>query len=166
MTLRWRLSFAFLLVVAVPLTVAAIVVGRGVPQALDSAARNRLAASRAGAVSLVEQTCTTARLGAEVLAREAAAGAGTAAAQATAGQAATADVVGRHLAAYAVVTDTSGTVIGRSGTLTGGAEPAPLDLGSCSRGIPARSGLSAIADSVDVSSTSGRAPSISSIMRF
>ena len=158
MTLRWRLSFAFLLGVAVPLTVAAIVVGRGVPQALDSAARNRLAASRAGAVSLVEQTCTTARLAAEVLAREAAASASASASgQAAAAQAATDDVVARHLAAYAVVTDTSGVVIGHSGTLTGGAEPAPIDLGSCSRGIPARSGLSAIADSVGARSTSGRA---------
>jgi diguanylate cyclase (GGDEF)-like protein len=146
-TLRWRLSFAFLLVVAVPLTVAAIVVGRGVPQALDSAARNRLAASRAGAVALVEQTCTTARLAAEVLAREATSGSP---------QAATDDVVGRRLAAYAVVTDTSNAVIGHSGTLTGGAEPAPVDLGSCSRGVAARAGLSAIADSVDVKSASGR----------
>jgi hypothetical protein len=143
-TLRWRLSLAFLLVVAVPLAVAAIVVGQGVPHALDSAAKNRLAASRAGAVALVEQTCATARLAAEVLAREAAAGPGQTA------QAATDDVVGRKLAAYAVVTDTTGVVVGRAGTLTGGAEPAPSDLGSCSREIPARSGLSAIADSVDV----------------
>jgi diguanylate cyclase (GGDEF)-like protein len=151
-TLRWRLSFAFLLVVAVPLAVAAIVVGQGVPTALDTAARNRLAASRAGAVALVEQTCTTARLAAEVLAREAAASTtpGTA-------QAATDDIVGRNLAAYAVVVDTNGTVIGHSGTITGGAEPAPQDLGSCSRDIAARAGLSAIADSVDVKSTSGRA---------
>ena len=148
MTLRWRLSLAFLLVVAVPLAVAAIVVGRGVPQALDSAARNRLAASRAGAVALVEQTCTTARLAAEVLAREAASGTP---------QAATDDVVGRNLAAYAVVTDTSNAVLGQSGRLTGGAEPAPLDLGSCSRGVPARAGLSAVADSVDVKSASGKA---------
>jgi two-component system, cell cycle response regulator len=147
-TLRWRLSFAFLLVVAVPLAVAAIVVGRGVPQALDSAARNRLAASRAGAVSLVEQTCTTARLAAEVLAREAAAGAP---------QASTDDVVARHLAAYAVVTNTANAVVGHAGALSGGAQPPPADLGSCSRGIAARPGLSAIADSVDVSSTSGRA---------
>ena len=147
MTLRWRLSFAFLLVVAVPLTVAAIVVGRGVPQALDSAARNRLAASRAGAIALVEQTCTTARLAAEVLAREAAS---------VKPQVATDDVVGRGLAAYAVVTDTSSAVVGHSGTLTGGAEPAPVDLGSCSRDVAARAGLSAIADSVDVKSVSGR----------
>jgi diguanylate cyclase (GGDEF)-like protein len=147
-TLRWRLSFAFLLVVAVPLAVAAIVVGRGVPQALDTAARNRLAASRAGAVALVEQTCTTARLAAEVLAREASSGTP---------QAATEDIVGRQLAAYAVVVDTTNTVVGRSGTLTGGAEPAPQDLGSCSRRVAARAGLSAIADSVDVRSTSGRA---------
>jgi diguanylate cyclase (GGDEF)-like protein len=146
-TLRWRLSFAFLLVVAVPLTVAAIVVGRGVPQALDSAARNRLAASRAGAVALVGQTCTTARLAAEVLAREAAS---------MSPQAATDDVVGRGLAAYAVITDTNNAVIGHTGTLTGGAEPAPVDLGSCSRGVAARAGLSAIADSVDVKSASGR----------
>ena len=139
---------AFLLVVAVPLTVAAIVVGRGVPQALDSAARNRLAASEAGAVALVDQTCTTARLAAEVLGRDAAS---------STPQEAADHIVGRKLAAYAVMTDTNGFVVAHAGTLTGGAEPAPVDLGSCSRHVPARSGLTAIADSVDVTSTSGRA---------
>ena len=71
MTLRLRLSLAFLLVVIVPLVVAAIVVGRGVPHALDTAAENRLAASRAGAVALVQEVCTEARMTAEVLGREA-----------------------------------------------------------------------------------------------
>ena len=147
MTLRWRLSFAFLLLVAVPLAVAAIVVGQGVPQALDSAARNRLAASLNGASALLSQTCTSARLAAEVVARQAAVGTPAAATQ---------DVVQLHFATYAVVTDTQGVVVARAGTLTGGAEPAPVDLGSCTRGIPARSGLSAIADSVDVTSPTGR----------
>ena len=147
MTLRVRLSLAFLLVVAVPLAVAVFVVGRGVPEALDSAARNRLNSSRAGALALVEQTCTTARLAAEVLAREAAS---------TTPQRAAADVVGRQLATYAVVVDNNGTVTGQAGALTGGAEPGPVDLGSCSRRTPARSGLAAIADSVDVRATSGR----------
>jgi diguanylate cyclase (GGDEF)-like protein len=107
-----------------------------------------LAASRAGAVALVEQTCDTARLAAEVLAREAASSSAATAA---------ADVVGRNLAAYAVIVDTRGAVVARSGSLTGGAEPAPVDLGSCSRGTPGRPGLSAVADSVDVRSTSGKA---------
>ncbi|HET6910479.1 MAG TPA: diguanylate cyclase [Mycobacteriales bacterium] len=147
MTLRVRLSLAFLLVVALPLVVAVIVVGRGVPQALDSAARNRLSSSRAGAVALVEQTCTTARLAAEVLAREAVTSPGRAAT----------DVVGRGLAAYAVVVDTNGRITGQAGHLTGGAEPSPIDLGSCSRQVPPRSGLAAIADSVEVHSDNGRA---------
>jgi diguanylate cyclase (GGDEF)-like protein len=146
-TLRWRLSFAFLLVVAVPLAVAAIVVGQGVPQALDSAARNRLAASLNGASSLLAQTCTSARLAAEVVARQAAAGTPAAATQ---------DVVQLHFATYAVVTDTTGAVVARAGTLAGGAQPAPADLGSCSRGLAAQPGLSAIADSVDVTSAAGR----------
>lgn len=147
MTLRVRLSLAFLLVVAVPLVVAVAIVGRGVPQALDSAARNRLSSSRAGAVALVEQTCTTARLAAEVLAREAA----------TSPPQAAADVVARGLAAYAVVVGTDGRVTGQAGHFTGGAEPGPSDLGSCSRHVAPRAGLAAIADSVDVRAANGRA---------
>jgi hypothetical protein len=72
-TLRLRLSLAFLLVVIVPLLVAAIVVGRGLPRALDDSADNRIAAARAGAVSFLRQECDAVRLSAEVLAREAAA---------------------------------------------------------------------------------------------
>ena len=147
-TLRVRLSLAFLLVVAVPLAVAVIVVGRGVPQALDSAARNRLNASRAGALALVEQTCTSARLAAEVLAREAAATTPAQAAQ---------DVVSRRLASYAVVVDTAGRVTGQAGSLPAVGQPLPSDLGSCSRGLRGARGLAVIADSVDVRATGGRA---------
>ena len=106
MTLRLRLSLAFLLVVIVPLLVAAIVVGRGVPHALDNAAENRLAASRAGALALVQEVCTEARMTAEVLGREAVS---------TTAEKAASDVVGRKLAAYAVVTSKTGAITGRAG---------------------------------------------------
>ncbi|HET7529775.1 MAG TPA: diguanylate cyclase [Mycobacteriales bacterium] len=146
MTLRLRLSLAFLLVVIVPLVVAAIVVGRGVPHALDTAAQNRLAASRAGAVALVQEVCNEARLTAEVLGREAV---GTSAGHATA------DVVKRGLAAYAVVTSKSGAVTGRAGSLPVGGPLRPQDLGSCSRGERPATSVAAIADSVDIRSTTG-----------
>ncbi|MDQ1699302.1 MAG: two-component system, cell cycle response regulator [Frankiaceae bacterium] len=149
MTLRLRLSLAFLLVVIVPLTVAAVVVGRGVPQALDSAARNRVLASRAGAGALVQSTCRTVRLAAEVLGREAAVGAKQAAAQ---------DIVDRGTVGYAVVTSAAGKVLGVAGGVTrasGSAPVPPAALGSCSRGTPAAAGIRAIADSVDLRSTRG-----------
>ncbi|MDQ1695961.1 MAG: two-component system, cell cycle response regulator [Frankiaceae bacterium] len=145
MTLRLRLSLAFLLVVIVPLLVAAIVVGRGVPHALNTAADNRLAASRAGAAALVQQTCTMARLAAEVLAREAAGGA-SAAAQ---------DVVTRELAGYAVVSDRHNRVIASAGQLPTGERPTPDELGSCSRSQPPATLLAAIADSVKVVGSGG-----------
>ncbi len=153
MTLRLRLSLAFLLVVIVPLTVAAVVVGRGVPNALDSAARNRVLASRAGAGALVQATCQRVRLAAEVLGREAAVGDKLKAAQ---------DIVGRGAVQYAVVTSASGKVLAVAGGVargeSGGSLPNPIPpgaLGSCSRGIPASLGIRAIADSVDLRSTGG-----------
>ena len=148
MTLRLRLSLAFLLVVIVPLTVAAVVVGRGVPNALDSAARNRVLASRAGAGALLIARCQAARLAAEVLGREAAVGDKHAAA---------ADIVGRGIVGYAVVTNAAGKVLASAGSVRGGsASPVtPAALGSCSRGSPARAGIEAIADSVDLRSTRG-----------
>jgi diguanylate cyclase (GGDEF)-like protein len=149
-TLRLRLSLAFLLVVIVPLTVAAVVVGRGVPHALDSAARNRVLASRAGAGALVQSTCRTVRLAAEVLGREAAVGSKDKAAR---------DLVGRGVVGYAVVTGASGKVLASAGSLGGvggvGAPVTPGALGSCSRGLPAAAGIRAIADSVDLRSAAG-----------
>ena len=150
MTLRLRLSLAFLLVVIVPLTVAAVVVGRGVPHALDSAARNRVLASRAGAGALVQSTCRTVRLAAEVLGREAAVGDK---------QKAVRDLVGRGVVGYAVVTGASGRVLATAGSLGsvggGGGPVGPGALGSCSRGLPTAAGIRAIADSVDVRSAGG-----------
>jgi len=145
-TLRLRLSLAFLLVVIVPLLVAAIVVGRGVPHALDNAAQNRLAASRAGALALVQEVCTEVRMTAEVLGREAVA---------TTASKATGDIVGRHLAAYAVVTSQNGGITGRSGSLPVGGQLRPQDLGSCSRSERPVTSVAAIADSVDIRSTAG-----------
>jgi diguanylate cyclase (GGDEF)-like protein len=137
-------------VVIVPLTVAAIVVGRGVPHALDDAARDRVLASRAGAASLVDASCRSVRLAAEVLGRSAA----------TADKAgAVSDVLGRQIAAeqvigYAVVSGPSGQVLARAGHLDGTAElPAASDLGSCSRGVASR--FRVIADSVQVRSSRG-----------
>ncbi|MBV9369451.1 MAG: diguanylate cyclase [Frankiales bacterium] len=146
MTLRLRLSLAFLLVVIVPLTVAAVVVGRGVPHALDSAARNRVLASRAGAGALVQSTCRTVRLAAEVLGREAAV---------ADKQKAVRDLVSRGVVGYAVVTGASGKVLASAGALGGRGPVPPGALGSCSRGLPTADGLRAIADSVDLRSAGG-----------
>jgi two-component system cell cycle response regulator len=151
LTLRLRLSLAFLLVVIVPLTVAAVVVGRGVPHALDSAARNRALASRAGAGALVQSSCRTARLAAEVLGREAVV---------TSKQRAVDDIVRRGFVGYAVVTDKAGRIIASAGLAPvagSSAKPTPAQLGSCSRAIPSPAGVRAIADSVDLQSTAGAA---------
>src|SRR3954454_7790554 len=144
-----RLSLAFLFIVIVPLLVAAVVVGRGVPHALDTSAGNRLAASRASVVSFLQQTCVQARLAAEVLARAAAAanpGDRPAVAQ---------DIVHRGLADYAVVDDANGSVVSRAGGIPGGASPGPVDLGSCSRKASPAGGLSVIGEYVDVRAASG-----------
>jgi two-component system cell cycle response regulator len=149
-TLRLRLSLAFLLVVIVPLLVAAIVVGRGLPRALDDSADNRVAAARAGAVAFLRQQCDAARLAAEVLAREAVSGG----APAPAANGAARDVVSRGLADYAVVTDRSGATLGTAGSLPSGT-PGPADLGSCSRGEAPTIRLAAIADTVTIRFGSG-----------
>jgi two-component system, cell cycle response regulator len=160
LTLRLRLALAFLLVLVVPLSVAAVVVGRGVPHALDTSARNRVLASRAGAAALVQATCSTARLAAEILGREAAVDRSK--------QAAVDDVRKRTGVDYAVVTDTRGRVLAVSGAAASGpfdastaagpvaSPPAtPDQLGSCSRGAPAGAGWHTIADSVDLRTTRG-----------
>jgi two-component system, cell cycle response regulator len=152
-TLRLRLSLAFLAVVIAPLIVAAVVVERGVPNALDTAAENRLASSRAGATALASEACDRAQLVAEVVAREttSAVGAGRVRAAAQAVR----DVVGRGLARYAVVSDDKGRILASAGDFGGGARPAPDAVGSCSRDTaPAISGA-AIADSVTVESDDG-----------
>src|ERR1044072_3094544 len=69
-TQRMRLSLAFLFIVIVPLVVAAVVVGQGVPNALDTSGGNRLEASPAAAREFGRSTCVQVRLAAEVLARE------------------------------------------------------------------------------------------------
>jgi two-component system, cell cycle response regulator len=149
-TLRLRLSLAFLLVVIVPLLVAAIVVGRGLPRALDDSADSQVAAARAGAVSFLRQQCDAARLAAEVLAREAVSGG----APGPAAQGAARDVVSRGLVDYAVVTDRAGATLGSAGSLPSGT-PGPDDLGSCSRDEAPTVRLAAIADTVTIRFGSG-----------
>jgi two-component system cell cycle response regulator len=150
-TLRLRLSLAFLFIVIVPLLIAAVVVGRGVPHALDTSAGNRLDASRAAATSFVRSTCAEVRLAAEVLARE------TAATPAAQRDGVAADVVGRGLADYAVVVGPNAAVVARAGQLPGATAPNPVDVGSCSRRIAPSNGLPVIADYVDVQAGSGAA---------
>ena len=82
MTLRVRLSLAFLIIVVAPLAATAVIVGRGVPHALNTSAQNRLTAAEAATSSWVQQTCVRARLSAEILARETAALSGPARASA------------------------------------------------------------------------------------
>jgi two-component system, cell cycle response regulator len=146
MTLRLRLSLAFLLIVVAPLLAAALIVDIGVPHALNTSAANRLTSAEAAAKSWVEQTCVQARLTAEVLARETAALAGPARTSAAS------DIVSRGLADYATVTASDGTVITHAGTVRGGAPP---DLGSCNSPQSSTSGVDAIADGVVVRSPSG-----------
>ena len=148
MTLRMRLSLAFLFIVIVPLLIAAIVVGRGVPHALDNSAGNRLDASRASATSLLRTTCVQVRLAAELLAREA-----SAAPKADRGQVAR-DVVDRGIGDYAVLTGTDGQLLEFAGHGPSGGDGDLAD-GSCSRGVaPASDAV--IADYVDVQSSSGK----------
>src|SRR3954470_7670887 len=99
-----RLSLAFLFIVIVPLVIAAIVVGRAVPHALDTSAGNRLDASPASANAFVRPTCLQGRLAAELLARE------TAEASKADRRQVAADVIDRGLGDYAVVVDPTGAV--------------------------------------------------------
>ena len=149
MTLRMRLSLAFLFIVIVPLVIAAVVVGRGVPHALDNSAGNRLDASRASAGAFVRTTCLQVRLAAELLARETAE-----AAASDRGQVA-GDVINRGLGDYAVVDNPSGATTSQAGAVPGGAHPGPAEVGSCSRHTAPAGGLEVIGDYVDVQSASG-----------
>ena len=149
MTLRMRLSLAFLFIVIVPLVVAAIVVGQGVPHALDTSAGNRLDASQAATREFGRSTCVQVRLAAEVLAREVAEAAGAQR------NAVAADVVKRGLAGYAVVEDDNNSVISRAGSLPGGIRPSPAEVGSCSRDVAPSTGFAVIGDFVDVQTTNG-----------
>jgi diguanylate cyclase (GGDEF)-like protein len=146
MTLRMRLSLAFLFIVIVPLVIAAIVVGRGVPNALDDSAGNRLDASRAAATSFMRTTCVQVRVAAELLARETAAAAKSDRAQVAK------DIVDRGLGDYAVLTDTKGNVVGAAGNV---AQPTGLGDGSCSRGVAPGSD-DVITDYVEVQSSGGK----------
>ena len=150
MTLRMRLSLAFLFIVIVPLVVAAIVVGIGVPHALDTSAGNRLDASQASATAFLRSTCQQVRLAAEVIGRE------EAAAPAAHRDQVAADVIARALGDYAVLTDQTGSVVSHAGSLPGGATPDPTALGSCSRQMAPAGGLSVVADFVAVQSTAGK----------
>jgi diguanylate cyclase (GGDEF)-like protein len=152
-----RLSLAFLFIVIVPLVVAAIVVGRGVPHALDTAAGNRLDASRASASTFLRTTCLQVRLAAEVLGREATA---TPSAQR---DGVTTDVVSRGLGDYAVLADQSGAVVSHAGALPGSTSPDATALGSCSRRTAPAGGLAVIADFVDVRTSSGKPLGIAAV---
>ncbi len=147
MTLRVRLSLAFVLVVLVPLLVGAVVVARGVPRLVDESASGRLAASRGSAALLVQQTCTRVRLASEVLGRAAVTGSPAASVR---------SLTAQNLAAYAVVTDASGRVVASSGGIAG-SRPAPAMLGSCSRSEAASSPAPVVADTVELRAPDGRA---------
>jgi two-component system cell cycle response regulator len=147
-TLRLRLSLAFLFIVIVPLVVAAIVVGRGVPHALDNSAGNRLDASRAAAATYVRTTCDQVRLAAEVLGREAAAAPPAQRARITK------NIVGRALGDFAALSDTAGQPIALAGHLSGTSLNS-TDVGSCSRGVSPPSELPVIGDFVDVKTSDG-----------
>jgi diguanylate cyclase (GGDEF)-like protein len=144
-----RLSLAFLFIVIVPLVVAAIVVGRGVPHALDTSAGNRLDASHAATREFIRSSCVQVRLAAEVLARE------VAEAPSARRDAVATDIVDRDLAGYAVVENDDNKVVSQAGALPGGAKPGSAEVGSCSRRTPPTGDLAVIADFVDVQATDG-----------
>ena len=145
MTLRLRLSLAFLFVVVAPLLVATIVVGQGLPSALNDEATTRVASSRAAAAALLDETCERVRLAAEVLARQAVAGHGAAGAARAAN-----DVVDRRLADYAVVSLGAAGPVRSAGSVPASGRPLPAALGSCSRDVAPAAEAPVIADSVVV----------------
>jgi diguanylate cyclase (GGDEF)-like protein len=148
MTLRTRLSLAFVLVVFVPIAIGAILVGRSVPAAMHDRVADQLHAASAGAQADLARLCGRAQLAAEVLARTSA----SASARTT-----THDLVSRGLVDYAVVTGKSGAVQAAAGK-AGAARmsmPAPAHLGNCADDTRHAGAGGAIAATATVRSAAG-----------
>jgi diguanylate cyclase (GGDEF)-like protein len=135
-TLRKRLSLAFVLVVFVPVAIGAILVGRGIPSAMRTQTANELHAASASAGAALTRLCGTAQLAAEVLARTSAS---------SSPQAATRDIVARGRVDYAAVRAPSGAVRASAGTIPGSRSRASAASGqhSCAAGAPQGTALAA-----------------------
>ncbi|NJP32836.1 GGDEF domain-containing protein [Micromonospora thermarum] len=137
MTLRGRLTAAFLTVVLGPVLVGAFFVGSAVAAVDRSRSTERLAVAAAAVRTSVDALCQQLRAAADAVAltedRAAAAG----------------QVVSRGLAAAVLVTDVAGGVV----HATTGAPPTPWR--DCSAGVPAAGPLRALAARVDLRDAAG-----------
>ena len=132
MSLRMRLSLAFVFVVLAPLLIAAVLVARGVPESGTRAASLRAQTAATGAAALLGRQCVVAEQMAHAIAWEA---------QANSPARAVADGV-RQGAGYVAVLRVNGTVADDAGTLTVPArrqvaQASPAALGSCDQGAGA-----------------------------
>ena len=112
MTLRTRLTAAFVLVVLVPLLVVVVVVTVTLPSAVGDRQAQGVASSSRLAAAVVTSVCDRARAAAEAAARVAAGGGGSAAAV----QPGLDDLVRRGLADGVRLVDAGGTTVASSGT--------------------------------------------------
>ncbi len=120
MTLRWRLTLAFVVVVLVPLMVGAVLVSRSFPAAIEQRQQAAVASSARLVAQLLRDGCEKTRATAEAIGR--AAGAGAAAETAAVG----ASLVQRRLADGVRVTGRDGRVVVQTGSLP----VAPVDCAS------------------------------------
>jgi two-component system cell cycle response regulator len=131
MTLRWRLTLAFVLVVLVPLLVGAVLVARAFPSTIEHRQQAAVASSTRLVGQILRDTCDRARTTAEAAGRAATASTREEAA------AAGASLVTRGLADGVRVTDTSGRLVVEVGSLPA----APVD---CTAGQAEGGHLSAV----------------------
>lgn len=114
MPLRLRLSVSFVLVVLAPLIVGLVLVGRGVPAALDRQIGARLGAESVSAAALLSSLCDRASVAARALALEAAT---------QNPSLGVADALTHAGADYAAVLDAGGQVVASAGQLPAAAGP-------------------------------------------
>ncbi|MDP9181694.1 MAG: diguanylate cyclase, partial [Actinomycetota bacterium] len=131
MTLRWRLTIAFVLVVLVPLLVGALLVARAFPSAIEHRQQAAVSTSARLVGQVLRDTCDRARTTAEAAGR--AATAGTRAEAAAAG----ASLVQRGLADGVRVIGTGGELVVQAGSL-------PVTAADCSAGQADKGHISAV----------------------
>jgi diguanylate cyclase (GGDEF)-like protein len=127
MTMRTRLTVAFVLVVLVPLLVGGLLVTRAFPEANRARQAETVSAGSRLVATVLAGYCERARATAE------AAGRATSGAVGAAGRLAVEDLVQRGLADGARVVSPSGAVVASAGSL-----PAQADVGDCSSGNPGK----------------------------
>ncbi|MDX6214570.1 MAG: hypothetical protein QOG99_154 [Frankiales bacterium] len=140
MTLRWRLTIAFVLVVVVPLVVGAAIVSRALPREVQAAQRDGALDSSRLVAQVLRDYCDRARATAE------AAGRAVTSTTRAGGSQAISSLVDRGLADGVQVTDPGGRVVATSGSL-------PASPTDCSRANRSGSFLSAV---LPLTTASGR----------